>query len=148
MHGFEDAFYRDGQTLVDTAYGVIASLQEQPAALGAVEVMIVPCANPDGLAEGWTCNGPGRCQISQGIDISLAYEDKEKTFYDGVFAGWAAKYAKSVLVEYPNPLTGQGPYEGKSDRKYNYTKSEFNQFGYAEKTAAAIREIGQKIIFK
>lgn len=215
MHGFEDAFYRDGQALVDTARGVIASLQEQPAALGEVEVMIVPCANPDGLAEGWTCNGPGRCQISQGVDINmdfdynfrvrnndrnttgrqpftspeaaalrdlvlkekpdiildfhgwvnsasgdpeiaeifcknldLAYEDKEKTFYDGFFVGWAAKYAKSVLVEYPNPFTGQGSYEGKSDQEYNYSQSEVNQFGYAEKTAAAIREIGQRIIFK
>ncbi|MDH7577316.1 MAG: M14 family metallopeptidase [Bacillota bacterium] len=211
MHGFEDTFYRDGQALVDTANGVIASLKEDTAALGAYEVMIVPCANPDGLARGWTCNGPGRCQISLGIDINmdfaynfrvrtntrnktgeqpftspeaaalrdlvlkerpdiivdfhgwvnsasgdpgiaeifckhlgLTYEDKEKTFYDGFFAGWAAQYAKSVLVEYPNPFTGQGPYEGKSDQKYDYAHSEFNKFGYAEKTAEALKEIVQQ----
>ncbi|KUO58161.1 MAG: hypothetical protein APF84_09160 [Gracilibacter sp. BRH_c7a] len=208
MHGFEDAFYRDGQALVDTAYKVIAHLREDPASLDHVEVMVVPCANPDGLAEGWTCNGPGRCQISQGIDINmdfdynfrvrtntrnktdnqpftspeaaalrdlilqekpdmiidfhgwvnsasgdqeiakifckylnLAYEDKEKTFYDGFFVGWAGRYARSVLVEYPDPLTGQGVCAGKSDREYDYAHSGFNQFGYAEKTAAAIREI-------
>lgn len=72
----------------------------------------------------------------------------KRRFYDGFFVGWAAKYAKSVLVEYPNPFTGQGSYEGKSDQEYNYSQSEVNQFGYAEKTAAAIREIGQRIIFK
>lgn len=211
MHGFEDAFYRDGQALVDTAQAVLASLREKPAGLGDTEVMIVPSANPDGLAEGRTCNGPGRCQISQGIDINmdfaynfrvrtnarnktgsrpfaspeaaalrdlvlkekpdiiidfhgwvnsasgdpefaeifcrhlhLTYEDKEKTFYEGFFAGWAETYARSVLVEYPDPFTGQGAYEGKSDREYDYAHSGFSQFGYAEKTAAAIREIAQR----
>lgn len=95
---------------------------------------------------GWVNSASGDPEIARIFcrRLGLTYEDKEKTFYDGFFAGWAGKYAKSVLVEYPDPFTGQGAYEGKSDRKYDYAQSGFNQFGYAEKTLEALEEIAAK----
>lgn len=209
IHGFEDAFYRDGQALVDTADGVIDYFKNDSASLDSYELIVVPCANPDGLKEGLTCNGPGRCQISRGIDINMdfAYNfrprsnprnktgevpfsspeaaalrdlivaekpdliidfhgwidcaagDKEvaevfcsnlglsydeKGIYDGFFSGWAAKYAKSVLVEYPNPFDGKSSFEGKSDQRYDHVRAGFRDFGYTPKTIKAIQEIVRK----
>ncbi|WP_366942894.1 M14 family zinc carboxypeptidase [Syntrophomonas sp.] len=37
-------------------------------------MLIIPGANPDGIKQGWTCNGPGRCQLSQGIDINMDFD--------------------------------------------------------------------------
>lgn len=211
MHGFEDAFYKDGQALVDTANGVIDYFKNNSKSLDKYELIIVPSANPDGLKQGWTCNGPGRCQISKGIDMNmdfdynfrsrvnarnkkgekpfaspeaaslrdlvinekpdiiidfhgwincasgdreiadvfcnhlgLTYEEKGQAIYDGFFSGWAAKYARAVLVEYPSPFTGQGSFDGKSDEKYDYTSEGFKSFGYTENTVKAIEEIVEK----
>ncbi|MFZ2538951.1 MAG: M14 family metallopeptidase [Oscillospiraceae bacterium] len=208
IHGFEDAFFKDGQALVDTANGVIEYFQNNPESLNEYELIIVTCANPDGLAQGWTCNGPGRCQISQGIDLNmdfdfnfrprvnvrnltgekpfaspeaaalrdlvfsekpdiiidfhgwincaagdpqiaeifckhlgLTYEKTDQAIYDGFFSGWAAKYARAVLVEYPNPFTGQGSFDGTSDSEYDYTVQRFSDFRYTEKTIQALEEI-------
>lgn len=208
IHSFEDAFYKDGQALVDTANGVVDYFKNNPSALDGYELIIVPCANPDGLKQGYTCNGPGRCQISQGIDMNmdfdynfrprvnarnktgeapftspeaaalrdlvfrekpdiiidfhgwincaagdpeiaevfckylgLTYEETNQAIYDGFFSGWAAKYARAVLVEYPSPFTGQGAFDGKSDAKYDYVGQGFSNFGYTEKTLQAIEEI-------
>lgn len=210
MHGFEDAFYKDGQALVDTANGVIDYFKNNSSSLRGYELIIVPCANPDGLKKGWTCNGPGRCQISPGIDMNmdfaynfqvrvnernktgdkpftsteaaalrdlvfsekpdiiidfhgwvnsaagdpeiarvfcrhlgLTYEETAHSIYNGFFSGWAAKYARTVLVEYPSPFTGQGSFDGKSDEKYDYAGNGFSDFGYSQKTVKAIEEIVQ-----
>lgn len=210
IHGFEDAFYKDGQALVDTANGVIEYFKNNPSTLNGNELIIVPCANPDGLKQGYTCNGPGRCQISQGIDMNmdfdyhfrprlntrnktgaepftspeaaalrdlvfsekpdiiidfhgwvncaagdpeiakvfckhlgLTYEETDKVIYDGFFSGWAAKYARAVLVEYPSPFTGKGSFDGKSDEKYDYVNQGFSDFGFTENTVMAIRDISK-----
>ncbi len=64
IHGWEDGFSRDGQLLVDTAHKLRALLQSQFDMLvkrGDWSVYVFPTLNPDGLADGWTHNGPGRC---------------------------------------------------------------------------------------
>lgn len=210
IHGFEDAFYKDGQALVDTANGVIDYFKKNPSSLNGNELIIVPCANPDGLKQGYTYNGPGRCQISQGIDMNmdfdynfrprvnarnktgsepftspeaaalrdlvfsekpdiiidfhgwvncaagdsdiaklfckrlgLTYEETDQAIYDGFFSGWASKYARAVLVEYPSPFTGKGSFDGKSDEKYDYTNHGFSGFGFTENTVMAIKDISK-----
>ena len=64
IHGWEDNFNRDGQLLVDTAHDLMEALEQNYDALikeGDWSVYVLPCLNPDGLYDGWTCNGPGRC---------------------------------------------------------------------------------------
>ncbi len=70
VHGFEDRFARDGALLTETAYSLIAAFQADPAALPEnTAVYIVPCANPDGLKEGVSNTGFGRCN-AEGLDIN------------------------------------------------------------------------------
>lgn len=207
IHGFEDAWYRDGEELVNIAHGVIDYFRDNPQVLGNYQLIVVPCANPDGLYEGWTCNGPGRCQISAGIDINmdfdyrfqvrtnprnktgarpfsspearalrdlvfkekpgiiidfhgwlcsaagdkaiaeifcrnlgLEYKDPDASIYGGFFSGWASQYAKAVLVEYPNPFTGQGPFDFRTDIQVE-THGLVAHWGYTDKTISAITEI-------
>lgn len=50
--------------MVETAQKLCATLQKQGEALllpGDWSVYVFPCLNPDGLFDGWTHNGPGRC---------------------------------------------------------------------------------------
>lgn len=64
IHGWEDNFEQDGQLLVDTGNLLIETLTDQYASLivpGDWTVYVLPCLNPDGLYDGWTCDGPGRC---------------------------------------------------------------------------------------
>ncbi len=64
IHGWEDNFQRDGQLLSDTADLLMQALTgpaAQRLTSGDWTVYVLPCLNPDGLYDGWTCNGPGRC---------------------------------------------------------------------------------------
>ncbi|MDO4541751.1 MAG: S-layer homology domain-containing protein [Bacillota bacterium] len=71
QHGFEDAYSRDGQLLVDAAKTVISHFSAvDPQVLNGTRLVIVSSANPDGLAEGYTNNGPGRCTIVGGVDMN------------------------------------------------------------------------------
>ena len=59
LHGFEDAFPQDGAALVATA----DLLMERLAGWSIPDwtVWVLPCCNPDGLLDGASCDGPGRC---------------------------------------------------------------------------------------
>jgi hypothetical protein len=70
IHGFEDSYSQDGQKLADIGNQMITYFTDNPEKLGTTAMYIVPCANPDGLINGWTNNGPGRCQTSLGVDIN------------------------------------------------------------------------------
>ncbi len=82
IHGWEDNFNRDGQLLVDTAEQLRQTLLVQYNKLivpGNWSVYILPTLNPDGLYDGWTCNGPGRCTTTslapggKGIDLNRCF---------------------------------------------------------------------------
>ena len=86
IHGFEDSFDRDGQLLVDTANALRRELEDRFDELvraGDWTVYVLPSLNPDGLAEGWTNNGPGRCTIAsldadgnrreKGVDLNRCF---------------------------------------------------------------------------
>jgi len=70
IHGFEDSYNRDGQVLVDIGNSLINYFYLNPEKLGSTTLYVVASANPDGLSDGWTNNGPGRCQTSKGVDIN------------------------------------------------------------------------------
>ncbi|MCB2288110.1 bacteriocin, partial [Clostridium algidicarnis] len=68
VHGYEDNFPKDGLELVNIGNDLIRSLASNGTK--GWSVYVIPAANPDGLAEGYTNNGPGRCTIVGGVDIN------------------------------------------------------------------------------
>lgn len=72
IHGFEDDYAHDGQVLVDAANELIEYYREYNE-FNDCRVLIVPCSNPDGLLDGTTNNGFGRCNAS-GIDLNRDFD--------------------------------------------------------------------------
>ena len=73
IHGYEDEYAADGQVLVDTAYELIDYYTKNTESLGNSRLLIIPCANPDGLYDGYTNNGFGRCN-AKGIDLNRDFD--------------------------------------------------------------------------
>ena len=74
IHGYEDNWTRDGEALVYTAGQLMQRLDQN---MDTVEdwgwsVYVLPCMNPDGLLDGYTNNGPGRCTTTYYKNGSLA----------------------------------------------------------------------------
>ncbi len=74
VHGFEDRFARDGALLTETAQRILDRYAADPAPLGDTALYLIPCANPDGLAEGTSNRGFGRCN-AQGLDINRDFPE-------------------------------------------------------------------------
>lgn len=65
IHGYEDAYPRDGAALVYTAQETLKALRHSTLVSNwDWSVYILPCLNPDGLYAGYTNNGPGRCSTT------------------------------------------------------------------------------------
>ncbi len=82
IHGFEDSFPQDGAAMVYTANRLMEKIPQWDCAEWSI--YIVPCANPDGLINGTTENGAGRCTTSMylangvltdktGVDINRCF---------------------------------------------------------------------------
>lgn len=69
VHGFEDDFDHDAEILKMIAEEVIRHYADAPESLMDFRLYIVPTANPDGLIEGTTKDGFGRCN-AKGLDIN------------------------------------------------------------------------------
>lgn len=69
IHGFEDAFDHDGEVLKQIAESLISHYTANTGELGNLCLYIVPCANPDGLIDGTTHQGFGRCNANE-IDVN------------------------------------------------------------------------------
>jgi len=177
MHGFEDGWDNDGESLVQIAKDIIEEFSIHPEELHETKLIVIPCVNPDGTWNGQNSKGLGRCN-AQGIDINRDFDYywqycdeakyrtgnapfstpeaqilrnvvlKEKpdiiidfhgwlnctygnigitdyfdkafdiqrqsptscidmNYMQQYFTGWASQYARTVLVEYPNPKTYQ-----------------------------------------
>ena len=106
IHGFEDSYPHDGQELVDTAGLVIGHFQD-PAALSDTRLMIVAPANPDGLYDGTTNYGFGRCNAN-GIDLNRDFDaahvvmtnDRNRTPYP--FSASESRALRDLVAAY-NP---------------------------------------------
>lgn len=79
IHGFEDNYDKDGQVLVDTANKLIEYYSENEEAYRNTRIFIVSCANPDGLEDGTTNNGFGRCNAN-GVDLNRDFDAEHKVF--------------------------------------------------------------------
>ena len=73
IHGFEDAYNNDGQQLVEIAEQLITRYSSQLEIINFTRLIIVPCANPDGVYAGVIKNGYGRCN-AQGIDLNRDFD--------------------------------------------------------------------------
>ena len=85
IHGYEDNWERDAEALVYTAGQLMNRLSENQSLLRDYgwTVYVLPCMNPDGLASGYTQNGPGRCTtkyfnssgelVTGGVDLNRSF---------------------------------------------------------------------------
>ena len=69
VHGFENIFPHDGKVLTMIAENLIDHYTANVQELQDFCLYIIPCANPDGLIDGTTHNGFGRCNAN-GYDIN------------------------------------------------------------------------------
>lgn len=70
LHGFEDSYDGDGRVLVNIGYDVLVHFLLNPDKLNDYRLIIIPSANPDGLEDGWTNNGPGRTTVVGKVDLN------------------------------------------------------------------------------
>ena len=74
IHGFEDDYDHDGQVLSDAAHTLIETYRASTLVEeNNCRLLIIPCANPDGLLDGTTNNGFGRCN-AKGIDLNRDFD--------------------------------------------------------------------------
>lgn len=98
VHGFEDEYDNDGKVLVDLGYSLVEYYSEYPEDLGDYTMVIVPCANPDGVMYGVNDHRAeegdafGRC-TSAGIDMN-------RDFKAGCFKAVESKALKALMDEY------------------------------------------------
>ncbi len=118
IHGWEDNFPRDGQLLVDTANALCKTLESRYDTLvkdGNWSVYVFPCLNPDGLLDGWTHNGPGRCTThgpnGRGIDMNRCFPyNFSPSYTDRNYTGDSPLQAveAQALHRFVKSIRGQG----------------------------------------
>lgn len=75
QHGWEDAWAADGVELVKIANTMMSNLSTiDQANLDGWTIYVIPCANPDGITDGFTNNGPGRCAVLSKVDMNRCWE--------------------------------------------------------------------------
>lgn len=80
IHGYEDAYDKDGQVLVDTAKYLVNQYKTSDVSLlNDNRLIIIECANPDGLYDGNSNDGFGRCN-AKGIDLNRDFDVIYKPF--------------------------------------------------------------------
>lgn len=82
QHGWEDAWAGDGIELVNIAKSVMSKLASMSqSTFNDWTVYIIPYANPDGITDGYTNNGPGRCTVSKKIDMNRCWPGNFVPYY-------------------------------------------------------------------
>ncbi len=72
QHGWEDAWASDGIELVNIADRVMYNLSSTGVPSNWT-VYVIPYANPDGITNGYTNNGPGRCTVTSKVDMNRCW---------------------------------------------------------------------------
>lgn len=72
QHGWEDAWAADGIELTKIAKNLIENINSQGIS-NDWTVYIVPYANPDGITNGYSNNGVGRCTVTSKIDMNRSW---------------------------------------------------------------------------
>lgn len=72
QHGWEDAWAFDGLELVKIADRMMKNLSNTGISNNWT-LYVIPYANPDGITNGYTNNGPGRCTITTQLDMNRSW---------------------------------------------------------------------------
>lgn len=72
IHGWEDSYAADGQLLVNLGNELVENYASSED-LNDCRLLIIPSANPDGVQNGITNNGFGRCN-AEGIDLNRDFD--------------------------------------------------------------------------
>ncbi|MGN0524093.1 MAG: SH3 domain-containing protein [Eubacterium sp.] len=74
QHGWEDAWAADGIELVNIAKTMMSKLSAMnQSTFNDWTIYVIPYANPDGITDGYTNNGPGRCTVSKKVDMNRCW---------------------------------------------------------------------------
>lgn len=86
LHGYEDNFDKDGGCLVYTGDQLMQLLDKNRDLITDYgwTIYVLPSMNPDGLMDGYSCNGPGRCTTTylnengqlvrgKGVDLNRSF---------------------------------------------------------------------------
>lgn len=124
IHGYEDNWARDGGALVYTAGELMRDLDENQDVLYDYDwsVYVLPCMNPDGLIDGYTKDGPGRCTTtyltrsgqlsdSAGIDMNRSFPVRWTAYsgnrnFNGSYP--LASRESAALAEFVKDVRGSG----------------------------------------
>ncbi|MCL2672633.1 MAG: dockerin type I domain-containing protein [Clostridiales bacterium] len=107
IHGFEDNYNHDGQVLTDVANFLIDYYQENDSLLQNTRLLIIPTANPDGLIDGYTQDGFGRCNAN-GVDLNRDFDVDHLAYPPGrnytpyPFSAAESRALRDLVLEY-NP---------------------------------------------
>lgn len=123
IHGYEDNWSGDGGALVYTAGKLMEQLDQQMQLVDdwGWSVYVLPCMNPDGLLDGYSHNGPGRCTTTylkngklvtgQGIDMNRSFPTRWTSYTsDRNFNGSAplASRESAALAQFVQDVKGSG----------------------------------------
>lgn len=81
IHGWEDEYEKDGQLLVDLGNALVKHYKDS-SDMYQCRLLIIPSCNPDGLQEGTTNNGFGRCN-AEGIDLNRDFDADHQVYASG-----------------------------------------------------------------
>ncbi len=82
QHGWEDAWAADGVELVNIAKTMMSSLSSKNQnTFKDWTIYVIPYANPDGITDGYTNNGPGRCIVSKKVDMNRCWPGNFTPYY-------------------------------------------------------------------
>lgn len=111
IHGYEDNYPKDGEVLVDIANSLIEYYASNIDKLGETRLIVIPCANPDGLYDGTTNNGFGRCNAN-GVDLNRDF-DAEHIVYTNSRNKTSAPFSASescalrdLVIDINKPMLG------------------------------------------
>lgn len=82
QHGWEDAWASDGIELVNIANTMMSKLSTMSqSTFSDWTIYVIPYANPDGITDGYTNNGPGRCTVSKKVDMNRCWPANFVPYY-------------------------------------------------------------------
>ena len=124
IHGYEDNWPKDGQALVYTAGEVMKRLSQNNDLVLDYDwtIYVLPCMNPDGLINGNTNNGPGRCTTTyldgngrlvsgRGVDMNRSFPYRCTRYSSNRnFNGYAplASRESKALADFIQSVKGKG----------------------------------------